>query len=280
VDAAATSGPRTLIVMSVGGESSAQPVSANTLQIARELGNNLQAITSAQVGVVVGTASTASAENRLAATAAVGVVVGPVASALQPIGAIKGSSGQLLISGQGLGGLPSGTISLVNPSVAQSGITLGSATVNAQGTQLTVPYSIGTDAPSASYKLSLQTASGSVLFAPASGNQFWVHDEPQISSLTPTVMQRGRAYTLTVRGSHLENVRSLSLQDANGVLPGVTVEANAVSFGTDTLGDKLTVRVVVDATTAMGPVVLRLDYAGGTTTSQASTANSINIVSP
>ena len=83
-----------------------------------------------------------------------------------------------------------------------------------------------------------------------------------------------------MRGSKLQNVRSITLENSNGPLAGITVEANALAFTTDGLGDKLSVRVVLDATTALGPVVLRLNHAGGATSSQASTANTINIVNP
>ena len=278
-DAAAVSGPRTLIVMTAGGESSAIPVPANTLQVARQVGSNLQAIASPLVGIVVGSVTTVVTEDRLAQTQ-VGVVVGAVASALQPGGAIKGSSGQLQITGAGLDSAVAGTMTLSNPAVTASGVILGAATVNALGTQLTVPYSVAANAPSAQYKLSLVTGAGTVLFNPAASSLFSIIDEPQISSLSPTVMQRGKAYMLEMRGSKLQNVRSITLENSNGPLAGITVEANALAFTTDGLGDKLSVRVVLDATTALGPVVLRLSHAGGATSSQASTANTINIVNP
>jgi hypothetical protein len=112
-DAAAISGPRTLVVITAGGESSAVPVAANTLQVARQIGNNLQAIVSPVVGVLVGSGINTAVESRLAQTQ-VGVVVGSAATALQPGGVTKGSSGQLQIMGFGLSSLTLGTITLSN----------------------------------------------------------------------------------------------------------------------------------------------------------------------
>ncbi len=278
-DAAAASGPRTLIVVAAGGESSASPVPANTLQIARQVGNDLQAIASPAVGVLVGTLTAVVTQDRLA-QAQVGVVVGAAVTSLLPSGVVKGSSGLLQIAGIGLDSLVNGTITLSNPAVAASGVVLGAATSNSQGTQVIVPYSVAAGAPSAQYKLSLMSAAGPLLFSPASLIQFAVVDEPQISSLNPTVMQRGKAYTLVIRGSNLQNVRSIALENANGPLASITIEANALVFATDALGDKLSVRLVLDATTTLGPVVLRLTHTGGTTSSQASTANTINVVNP
>ena len=278
-EAAAVSGPRTLIVISEGGESSASPVPGNTLQVARQLGTNLQAITSPLVGITVGAVTQTTTELRLA-QAQVGVLVGSVVTSLQPDGAIKGSSGQLVLTGVGLDALVSGTLTLSNSAVTATGVVLGAATSNAQGTQVTVPFTVAANAASAQYKLNLVTPAGPVLFSSAVANQFAVVEQPTISSVTPTVMQRGKTYVLEVRGSNLQNVRSIALEKASGPVSGVTFEATALTVVSDSLGDKLSVRIVLSAGTPLGPMVLRLTYAGGATTSQAGTANTINVVNP
>jgi hypothetical protein len=278
-DAAAASGPRTLIVMTAGGDSSADPVPANTFQVARQLGTSLQAINAPAVGVLVGSATTPTSQNQ-SAFARVKVVVGAVANTLMPAGAIKGSSGQWQIDGVGLGAYTGASVRLLGTGGTAAGVQVGDASANAEGTRLTVPFTVAANAPSGQYQLVLGSGSNTVLFVPALNNQFQVLDEPLIDSLAPTVLQAGRAYTLAVRGRNLQSVRSMTLEDANGPLSGVTFEANALAWSSDALGEKLTVRVVLDPATALGPVVLRLNHAAGASSNQASSANTINIVNP
>jgi IPT/TIG domain len=143
-----------------------------------------------------------------------------------------------------------------------------------------VPYSVAANAPSAGYKMSLMSPTGRVLFSSVAASEFLVLDEPQISSISPTVMQRGKAYTITVRGTGLQNVRNITLENSNGTTSGITLESSALVVTTDGFGQAINVRLVLDAATALGPIVLRLNHAGGITSSQATTANTINIVNP
>lgn len=275
----ATSGPRTLIVMTAGGDSSAEPVPANTFQVARELGTSLQAINAPAVGVLIGSATLPSSQ-ALQAYARAKVVVGAVANTFTPLGATKGSSGQWQIEGVGLAAYSGASVRLLGNGGAAVGVQVGEASANQDGTRLTIPFSVAANAPSGQYQLQLASGGNTVLFEPALNNQFLVFDEPSIASLAPTVLQAGRAYTLSVRGRYLQSVRSITLEDANGPLAGITVEANALSWSSDTLGEKLTVRVVLSPATALGPVVLRLNHAAGASSNQASSANTINIVNP
>jgi IPT/TIG domain len=278
-DANAVSGQRTLIVMTAGGESSALPTPANTFQVARVVGNDLQAITSPLVGVLVGSAAIAATDTAIA-QAQVGVIVGAAATGMQPHGATKGSSGQIQISGIGLSSLANGTITLTNSSITSTGVTLGAATSNAEGTLLSIPYSIAVGAPSAGYKLNLVSSDGVVLFTPVHRNSFAVIDEPVINSVSPTVIQRGKAYTIEVRGAQLQNVQGITLENAQGAIPGITYEAGAPVFATDGLGQKLSIRILLDPATSLGTAVVRINHAGGASSAQATTANTINIVNP
>jgi hypothetical protein len=277
--ASAVSGSRTLIVMTAGGDSSADPVPANTFQVAHQLGTPLQPINALPVGVLVGSATLPSSQN-LNAFARASVVVGAVANKLAPLGALKGSSGQWQIDGIGLSALAGNNVRLLGNAGPAVGVQVGSAVANAEGTRLTVPFSVAADAPSGQYQVVIGSGSNSVLFVPPLNNQFQVLDEPLLDSVAPTVLQTGRAYTLTVRGRKLQSVRSITLEDASGPLAGIAVEVNSLAWSTDALGEKLTVRVLLDPATALGPVVLRLNYAGGASTNQASSANTINIVNP
>ena len=278
-DPNAESSQRTLIVMTAGGESSAAPTPANTFQVARIVGNDLLAITSPLVGVLVGSSTIASTDTWIA-QAQVGVIVGAAATGMQPSGAIKGSSGLIQISGVGLASLVNGTITLANSQVTSTGVTLGAASSNTEGTMLSIPYSVAVGAPSAGYKLNLVSSSGGVLFSPSSMNMFAVIDEPVINSVSPTVIQRGKAYVIEVRGTQLQNVQSITLENATGQIPGITYEAGGPVLTTDGLGQKLSIRILLDPATSLGSAVVRLNHAGGASSAQATTANTINIVNP
>jgi hypothetical protein len=206
--------------------------------------------------------------------------VGVAATGIQPSGAIKGSAGQIQISGLALTGLVNGTITLANPLVTSTGVTLGAVTSNAEGTLLSIPYTVAANAPSASYKLNLISSNGAVLFTQASANSFAVIDEPVINSVSPTVIQRGKAYTIEVRGTQLQNVRSMTLENAAGQIPGITYESGGPVLTSDGLGQKLSIRILLDPAINLGIAFIRLNHAGGASSAQATTANTINIVNP
>ena len=244
------------------------------------MGSNLQAITSPLVGVVVGS-SVIAATDTMFAQAQVGVVVGAAATDMQPRGAIKGGSGQIQVSGVGLSSLVNGTITLSNPLTTVSGVTLGVPSSNAEGTQLLIAYSVAANAPSASYKLNLLSSSGMVLFTPVANNTFAVIDEPVINSVSPTIIQKGKAYILEVRGTQLQNVQNITLENASGPIFGITYEADGVPIlTTDGFGQKLSIRILLDSATTLGAAIVRLKHAGGASSTQATTANTINIVNP
>ncbi len=295
----ATTGPRTVIVVAAGGESSNAALAANTVQVAQQVGPTYADVSAPAVGLQVGSVTTepvASAllvsaslvgvvvetppvsvtDNRIVAGAHVGVAVGGFVTGIAPAtpdGFLIGGTSTLAVQGVGL----DKTSAIA--SLGHAGITFGSWTVNSQGTLLTVPVTVAANVPAGRYGVALsQTVNGVAsrfVTVPAAPLQFNVGALPTLlESVSPIVLEQGKNYTFIVRGDGLKDVYELFTE------PGVGVQFGSVQWATDALGELLTVSVRVDATAAIGSRVVRLRVPGGLTSSDAVPANTITIVSP
>lgn len=296
---AAVTGPRTVIVVAAGGESSNVTMAANTVQVAQQVGATYADVSAPAVGLLVGSATTeptgsallvpaalvgvvvqtppiAVTDNRIVVGAHVGVAVGGFVNNIAPTtpdGFLIGSTATLAVQGLGLDKTSAIT------SLGHAGITFGAWAVNSQGTLLTVPVTVASNVPAGRYGVSLsQTVNGVTsrfTTVPAATLQFNIGALPTLlESVTPIVLEQGKSYTFTVRGDGLKDVYELLTE------PGAGVQFGSVQWATDALGELLTVSVRIDATAAIGSRVVRLRVPGGLTSSEAVPANTITIVSP
>lgn len=302
-DTSATSGPRLLVVRTAGGESSSTATPANTFQVARELGPTLADILSRPVGVSVGASTPAASTVTQAAysdavgvvltpqrieqretltpfAAPVGVVVGAAVAGVGPAspdGLPKGGAGSLRITGYGL------PADLAVSILGRPGVSAGVPAIDADGRALSLPVTVTEDAPAGSYGLRLTAGNGAAaqrLTAVQPGALFFsVGVLPlAIDSVGPIVLEQGKAYTLTVRGSRLQDVFEVLAEPAAGLQVG---EAFATPiWSTDALGEKLSVPVQVTADAPLGPRVLRLRVPGGITAAEPMPANTVTVVTP
>lgn len=297
--ASAATGPRTVIVVAAGGESSNVAMAANTVQVAQQVGPTYADVSAYAVGVQVGPTVTEPAASALLVSASlvgvvvqtqpvtvtntqlvagphVGVVIGGIVSGITPTtpdGFLIGSTSTLVVQGLGLD-----KVSAI-AALGHAGITFGSWTVNSQGTLLTVPVTVAANVPAGRYGVSLsQTVNGvtsRLTTVPAAPLQFNVGALPTLlESVSPIVLEQGKSYTFTVRGDGLKDVYELLTE------PGTGVQFGSVQWATDALGELLTVSVRIDSTAAIGSRVVRLRVPGGLTSSVAVPANTITIVSP
>lgn len=279
VESGALSGARTLIVTTPGGNSSAVPVAGNTIQVAQQIAGPFNDLSSALVGVQVGTATTAYIDPRNGYSQPVGVVVGSMVTGLASAGAIKGTNGNLQLSGVGLD-VVSG-VQLYPSNLAQaSGVTLGAPVISAGGTLASVPYTISATAPSQSYRIVLTSVSGtstaSIPVLSDSATIWRVQTLPVISSFEPLVLQQGRAYDLVVRGSDLAEAQGLVIEPSTGI----TFENKPLIYTTDALGPKVSFKIIVSPTAATGARIVRLQTPAGLTDGQSATGNTLNVVAP
>lgn len=298
----ATSGPRTLVITTAAGSSGSQAGPANTIRIARQLGDAVTPIASPLVGLVVGTTpppsttlpvlanapvvgvmvnTTVQPVNRLETPHArpVGVVVGAATRHIEPAspdGFLKGSSGVVEVQGIALG-------MVTQVSVTGTGVTAGAPSASADGTRLTVPITVAADAPSGGYALRLSVPAGSgtaqLATVDSSALQFNVGALPTaFNSTSPIVLEQGKTVTLTVRGTGLRDVYTLVFEPSTGITVGPA--GVKPEWSTDSFGEKLTVPVLVAPDAAIGSRVLRLRVPGASTDAQATPANTVTIVAP
>lgn len=300
-DANAVSGARTVVVVGASGQSSSLSSPLNTLYVAQQTGPTYADISAQSVGVTVGVVNTppvtssldvhASAvgvvvesvptvvsTNRLATAANVGVLVGAGITGMSPSkpdGLLKGTTASVVFTGVGLDQVTNVT------STGGAGITFGSFAVNPTGTQLTLPVNVSSTATSGVYSVSLFTGSAPVNTKLTSVNldvyAFSVGALPsRIESVSPIVMEQGKSYLFTVRGSSLQDVYQLVAEPS----AGIGVDIGSVQWSTDALGEKLTARVSIGSDAAIGSRVIRFQVPGGMTDAVPVPANTITIVSP
>jgi YD repeat-containing protein len=303
VGGTAPTGMRTVIVNTAGGPSTAVPSPANTVQVAQQVGPTYSSIVASNVGVTVGASAPPQATDTIGVHAPlvgvvfgsipaegsrtdsvyannVGVVVGVAATGISPRspdGYLKGSSGSLAISGFALDQVTAVTVT------GSAGVSLGALSVDATGTQLTVPVTVSPTAASTSYGIRLSTGSGTatvrVTAAEPAAMLFSVGSLPTaIDSVSPIVLEQGKSYTFTVRGSNLKDVVQLVAEPDAGITFGVGL--TAPQWSTDSFGEKLTVPLLIDSNAAIGSRVVRFRAPGGITGPDATPSNTITIVAP
>lgn len=293
-DASAESGRRTVIVMTAGGESSADRQPGNSLEIAREIGSTYAGILSQPLGVLVGedTGSPTSQDTTLIApllgvlvdgapapegmdllvnAASVNLVLGAAAREITPAGWLQGASGSIAIRGFGLD-------QVVSVSAwPDEGILLGTPLVNANGTELTVPITVAPNAapstPGSGRRLRLHDGNGGVIFIDAAKALLGIGVPPTMSSVSPINLEKGKQASLTVRGVNLQGV--IRAHFAPG--EGITV-VGAPVWSQDAYGELLSIPLAVDASAPAGMRVLRLEVPGGITPAEASPANTVKIL--
>lgn len=303
VAAGTASGPRTLVVSTAGGATPAVPSPANTFHVAQQVGPAYDAIMAAPVGVLVGSATPepqarprevhaqavgvvfspaggGTGQTETAYAAQVGVLVGAGSTGMSPTrpeGVLAGASQALVIQGHALDQVTTVTVQ------GTAGITLGTPVASAGATQLTVPVQVSATAASGTYGVQLYSGTGTATARITDVNPqamfFNVGALPTgMESVSPLVLEQGKTYTFTVRGTGLRDVYQIETMPPDGVRFGMPFVSP--QWSTDALGEKLTVQVMVDANAAVGSRVVRLRVPGGVTGADALPANTITISTP
>lgn len=289
IDAAAAIGPRTVIVTTAAGNSSSASAPGNTVTLAAQTGPTYSSIVSGAVGVLVGEGASESydgtvvaplvgvfiaeeplppvtAETQAIATP-VKLLVGAVATAMDVDGWLQGASGTMTISGIDLGQVVSVA------AMPAAGVLFDAVSINAAGTELSVPISVAQDASLGTRRLRLLTATGEVVWATGEAAEFGIGRVPSMDSVSPIVLTAGEIATLTIRGSDLAGVTSATL------LPGDGAELVGIpEWSQDELGEVLKVTVRLQDSAATGSRVLQLMVPGGATSSVPSAVNSLTVV--
>jgi hypothetical protein len=261
VAADAALGPRAVVVATPAGSTSAVPTTANTLTIAHTLGPTTTPLLSPAVKVLkplpapppieVAIGPTLSREVHLdkaqapppppeqaagAFSREVTTAIGPVATAVEPHGLVRGQAATLVVRGHGLDAVTALTLE------PDDGVTLDSPLQLAgDGKQVSVQISVAADASLGARRVQL----GGVPFARADAAIVAVGDLPAIDSIAPIVARRGDVLTLTIRGRNFGAASTVSANPPDGLAfePTATISPD---------GTQITVRVqvAIDAPTS------------------------------
>ncbi len=211
----------------------------------------------APVGVFVEASGPTSTQQHTVTNANVGVAVGGVLTRVTPAAWVVGAQPSVTIEGVGI---PSDAQVSVVPS---TGISASAATVNAEGTALTVTLGTAADAATGGRRLVVRDGAGKQLvFAdPAQSVVQIMSGLPSIDSIEPIFAPRGTTIKLVVRGRHLH-------QGAVRVSPqtGIRVDSAPV--------------VSADGTTLMAWIEIAADARLGARTVQVSTPSGSSEATP
>lgn len=267
IDASAAKGPRVLTVETLGGISDSTPSAANTFTVVTQVTGSVTPVTAPNVGVVKETPAPAPGSGTLFASN-VGVAVGGVVTSMTPRSGIIGTSLDLSIQGQELGGVTSLSF---NPN---NGITVGAPVLAGDGKSFTAPITIDAAAPQTSRAVRILVGTREIPFARAGLNQFLVTSpQPEINATEPIYVTVGAApVTLTVRGKNFQNAQQIKITPAGNLSISSPPTVNA---------DGTVASVTVSAATGAitGQRVVSLVTPAGETSADATAANIVTIAS-
>ena len=229
--------------------------------------NDITPILSPLVGVVVGTSTVPQGATTVGPVQSphVGLVVGAAAHSVTPSVGVLGTSVNLVVSGVGLQSVQTATLAPL------TGLAVGAFSVNAEGTELTIPVSIDANAPRGARRVTLTTANGKLVFTQALADQFQVvAPAPELISVTPQVLAAGTTVALTVRGKNFTDVAGVQFDPPTGLTP---VPPFAVTEGNTVLS----FAVQVGASAPTGTRTVIVNTAGGPSAAVPAPANTVQV---
>jgi len=197
----------------------------------------------------------------------VGIAVGNIATVVSPAEMAVGSGPiDIVVTGVGLGSVTAVSI------IPADDISLASLSIAADGQSLTIPATIAETAAEGLRQIVLTTANGNIAFAGSDTDRINIAiNLPVIESINPIVVVRNSdRLAVTVRGQNLDNVQSIDILPATGMVgnnPQVLLD-----------GSMLTFDLSVPADEPLGQRVLALTTDAGISTDVASSANSFEVV--
>ena len=286
----AVTGPRAVVVVTPGGESTSVQGPQNTLTLTSNAGTNVTPVTSPilgvvlqdnappppvlvgpvmapMVGVLVQEAPPAPAP-QTAFASNLGVVVGPFATRVSPTGFAPQTSGTLTIHGFALG---AASAVAVNPA---TGITLGTPSVAPDGSSVSVPLTVAAGAPATVRDVRVQGASGLIPFADPAASRIVVGPgQPTFDSITPIVAVQGTTFTMTIRGANFAGALAVTATPPEGI-------AVSSSFTVNPAGTQLDVSMAIAPDAPVGSRVIQVHVPGASSSASASPFNTLNVVAP
>ena len=231
--------------------------------------DRINASQSALVGVEL--AASATPGTRTAqplVSPALGVSHGRYIEAIAPASLQVGSGPTtLVIRGAGLESVTG--VAILPP----TGITLGSISVNGDGTAVSVPVTVAVDAAPTLRQVSLAGAHQPYAASRTDSNRLRiVLPPPEIESIEPLFVAPGTVATLVVRGRNLQGATLVSAAPGSGLSLGAWPQVSGD-------GTVLTTALGVAGNAAPGLHAISVATAGGVSPAAATSANTLRVVS-
>jgi len=261
----AAAGTHVVRVHTMGGISDGTPSAANTFSVVNEVQATYAPIAATLLGVVKEDPAPPP-EMRSAFAPIVGVVVPPAATGISPAVGIIGTSVDLTISGAGLSGVTAVQM------LPADGVTLGTPSVNPDGSSVNLQVSIALGAPQSLREVRLFAGATQVLFTSAAASLFRVSAPlPELDSISPIVLQVGAApVTLTITGRNFQNATLVRVEPA----AGITVSPPTVNGA----GTQASVTIGAAAGAATGPRTVILATPAGESPGTQTPASTLTLV--
>jgi hypothetical protein len=293
VSAAANAAPgtRAVVVTTPAGSTSAELTVANALTLSanapstnyavapllgvvkQEAGtpapSTIGPVVAPSIGVVRETGGTAEGDIALHQANQLGLTLGPVAFDVQPKALAVSTSGTLTIKGTALDSV---TALIVPP----DGVTIaGPSQKSADGTQVSLPISIASNAPATMRTVVLSNAAGKIAFSKPDSASFGIYPNtvPQLSSISPILSTTGSSLTLTINGQNLQNASTVVALPGNGMSFDSQPIVNAA-------GTQLTVRIQIAPDAPLGARVIQVLTPVTSSATEASPANTFTVYAP
>lgn len=266
VSALAPTGPRTVAVTTAGGTSNPAATAANTFTVVNEVQATHTPIASTLLGVVKEDSTPPPAEIRSAFSSHLGVIVPPAATGISPAVGIVGESVTLSVSGVGLE-----AVTAVQLSPAD-GLTVGAPAPSPDGTSVSVPVAVASDAAQTLREVKVFAGPTQVLFTNPNAALFRVSAPlPEFDSMAPIVLQVGApAATLAITGRNFQNASAVRVDPP----AGITVSPPSVTAA----GTRVTVTISAAAGSATGPRAVIVATPAGESSAVQVAANTLTLV--
>lgn len=286
-------GPRTVVLSTLAGDSGSTPSVANTLTVGPRVVAGPTPLLSAAVGILRPSADVprslpvdvhASALGIRRETepqpvsraqwlhsTALAVVRGAAVHSLSPAEFSPGSQGRLMLRGSGLG---AGTRVSLLP---DTGISLGAPQISTDGSLLELPITIADDAPALARRVIVRDDRGELDFIDPQASRIAIGTGAiELLSIDPIIVRQGDTVTLTLRGSRLQHATAIEITPPEGI----TMDAGPPVWSRDALGDKLSLRLHVDAAASLGSRVVRVRSPGSLGTGTPLPSNTLTVIAP
>jgi hypothetical protein len=181
---------------------------------------------------------------------------------------VLGGGGNITLTGHSLNGVTALTF---NPA---DGLSAGTPQIAPDGTQVVVPVTVAANASTTVRQVVVNAGTARVPYSNPLGNLIVVANAaPIIQSISPILSTQGSSFTLTIRGSNFQSLRSVSFGPADGVIVGT-----GATVSTD--GTQITIPIALSTTATLGARVVQVTTAGGVSDTTASPANTFTIYAP